>query len=136
MTKSYEYNKRWRYKHPEKRRHQNAWYYGKTAYAPNSNKRFTKEEIEMIISHNVPDSELAEKLERSVRSIQIARSRYKKKGTTVAKLYVKKRGDTVVGYAYGEEWVAQALFMDDWCYDTPEEAKAAWGRYLKEKNNG
>lgn len=45
---------------------------------------------------------------------------------------MSKNGDTIVGYAYGEEWAIQALFMDDWCYDTPEEAKKAWERYLKE----
>ena len=34
-------------------------------------------------------------------------------GLKMAKLYIKKSGDTIVGYAYGDEWVAQALFMDD-----------------------
>ena len=53
----------------------------------------------------------------------------------MAKLYIKKSGDTIVGYAYGDEWVAQALFMDDWCYDTPREAKAAWKRHLREHSN-
>ena len=37
----------------------------------------------------------------------------------------------VTGYAYGEEWVAMALYMDDIRFDTPEEAKAWW-----EKNYG
>ena len=41
-------------------------------------------------------------------------------------MYVKYIGDKPVAYAYGEEWIAQALFMDDVGYDTPEEAKAAW----------
>lgn len=43
-------------------------------------------------------------------------------------LYIKYRGDTPVKYAYGEEWVATALYMDDYGFDTPEEAKAAWER--------
>ena len=48
-------------------------------------------------------------------------------------LYVKYHGDTPVAYAYGDEWVAQALFMDDIRYATPEKAKEAWERM--EKNN-
>lgn len=32
----------------------------------------------------------------------------------------------IVGYAYGEPWVQQALLMGDLCFDTPEAAKAAW----------
>lgn len=34
----------------------------------------------------------------------------------------------VVGYAYGEPWVEQALLMDDMRFDTPEEARAWWER--------
>lgn len=41
-------------------------------------------------------------------------------------LYVKHEGDRPVAYAYGEEWVAMALYMDDIGYPTEEEAKAAW----------
>ena len=37
----------------------------------------------------------------------------------------------ITGYVYGDPWVAQALFMDDIKFDTPEEAKAWW-----EKNYG
>ena len=47
-------------------------------------------------------------------------------------LYVKYRGGTPVKYAYGPEWVATQLFMDDIGYDTPEEAKAAWEREKKD----
>ena len=53
-------------------------------------------------------------------------------------LYVKYIGEKEVKYAYGDPWVAQALFMDDWQYDTPTEAIAAWERYCKrqkEKKN-
>ena len=41
-------------------------------------------------------------------------------------LYTKYHGDIPVAYAYGEEWVAQALLMDDIGYASPEEAKLAW----------
>lgn len=44
-------------------------------------------------------------------------------------LYIKYEGDTPVAYAYGDEWVAMALYMDDIGYDTPEEAKSAWERW-------
>ena len=43
-------------------------------------------------------------------------------------LYIKYEGDTPVAYAYGEEWVAMALFMDDIGYQTEEEAVLAWYR--------
>lgn len=48
-------------------------------------------------------------------------------------LYIKYEGDIPVAYAYGEEWVAMALYMDDVGYKTAEEAKAAWER---ENENG
>lgn len=41
-------------------------------------------------------------------------------------MYVKYEGDRPVAYAYGEEWVAQAMLMDDIGYPTEEEAKLAW----------
>ncbi len=46
-------------------------------------------------------------------------------------LYIKYDKGEPVAYAYGEEWVAMALYMDDIHYDTPEEAKAAWERMKK-----
>lgn len=49
-------------------------------------------------------------------------------------LYVKYEDDIPIAYAYGKPWVAQALFMDDIGYDTPEEAKAAWERWSKRNN--
>lgn len=44
--------------------------------------------------------------------------------------YIKdENGNLIVnGYAYGEEWVSQALLMDDIKFKTPEEAKAWWDR--------
>lgn len=43
-------------------------------------------------------------------------------------LYIKYEGDTPIAYAYGEEWVAMALYMDDIGYPTEEAAVAAWER--------
>lgn len=37
-------------------------------------------------------------------------------------------GTERVRYAYGAPWVAMALYMDDLAFDTPEEAKAWWGK--------
>jgi len=34
----------------------------------------------------------------------------------------------VIAYAYGPSWVAEALFMNDISFKTPEEAKAWWER--------
>lgn len=47
-----------------------------------------------------------------------------------ARLYIKYMNGEPVKYAFGEEWVSTALFMDDIGYDTAEEALAAW---LKEQ---
>lgn len=48
-------------------------------------------------------------------------------GGEQAQLYVKyDAGGVPIAYAYGEEWVAQALYMDDIRFKTPEEAMAAW----------
>lgn len=34
--------------------------------------------------------------------------------------------EEVIGYAYGDEWVAQALAMGDIRFNTPEDAKEWW----------
>ena len=41
--------------------------------------------------------------------------------------------EEVIGYAYGDEWVAMALYMDDIKFKTPEEAKEWWEKNY-EKN--
>lgn len=38
-----------------------------------------------------------------------------------------------IAYAYGAPWVAQALYMDDLKFDTPEEAKEWWDKNYGEK---
>lgn len=49
-----------------------------------------------------------------------------------ATLYVKYDSDGCpIAYAYGEPWVAQALYMDDIRHKTPKEAKEAWRRSKK-----
>lgn len=48
-------------------------------------------------------------------------------------MYVMYRDGVPTGYAYGDSWVAQALFMDDWRYETEEEAIQAWERFTKQK---
>lgn len=44
--------------------------------------------------------------------------------------HVRREDGTVeiVGYVYGEPWVAMALQNDDLRFDTPEEAKAWWDK--------
>ncbi len=61
-----------------KRKH-NKMYYSKTSNALNNGKTFTKEELKMIVDHNISDRELADKLGRSMKSIQNARNRVKHK---------------------------------------------------------
>lgn len=54
-------------------------YYEKTAFAPKYHHRWTEAEEIMVISHRLSDTELAEKLGRSVGSIQRKRHNLKKK---------------------------------------------------------
>lgn len=77
--KAYGNTKRWREKHPELRYEGKKRYYQKTINSVNSRCRYTVEEIEMILKHEIPDSELSKELGRSVGSIQGARNRYKDK---------------------------------------------------------
>ena len=56
-------------------REQKKRYYDKTAYAKNGGARYTKKEIELILNHEISDHELAKMLNRSVKAIQIKRSR-------------------------------------------------------------
>lgn len=50
--------------------------------------------------------------------------------------YVREKDGTIrpIGYAYGEPWVAQALFMGDMSFDTPEEAKEWWEKTYGKEN--
>lgn len=46
-------------------------------------------------------------------------------------LYTLYRNGKPYKYRFGEPWVAQQLLIDGG-YDTPEEAKKAWLRYIME----
>lgn len=46
-------------------------------------------------------------------------------------MYIHYIDGVPVKYAYGEPWVAMALYMDDIGYDTPEEAIDAWNKMKK-----
>lgn len=53
-------------------------YYGSTAYSKNYHQRWTINEIDKIMAHEIPDTELAKQIGRSVASIQSIRSRINK----------------------------------------------------------
>lgn len=55
-------------------------YHQKTANAPNSRQPYTVDEIEMILRHDIPDSELSSRIGRSVRAIQAKRHNLRKGG--------------------------------------------------------
>jgi len=74
----YEETKRWRKKHPEKIRKYMRDYYGKTSNAGRHYARWEEEEKRMVMLHDKPDSELAAEIDRSVKAIQLMRSRIKK----------------------------------------------------------
>lgn len=63
----------------ERRNAERKRYYDKTSYAPNHGNRWSEEEINMVLRHEMRDMELSKILGRSVRAIQIIRN---KKGRT------------------------------------------------------
>lgn len=75
MAGHYEANKRWRYRNPTLRYAGVKRYYQKTQNAPNSGKRYTDEEIKMIVDHKMTDSQISKTIGRSVGAIQ--KLRYK-----------------------------------------------------------
>ena len=64
-------------KHRDTCNKQNKRYYGKTSYKY-ERRRYTVEEDVLILSRSMTDSELSEKIHRSVKSIQIRRCRLNK----------------------------------------------------------
>ena len=80
MTKAYQYNRDWRYNHPDIRYQGKKRYYDKTRNAPNQRARWSLEEIEMVLKHEIPDSELSIRLGRGVQAIQAARHRFRDRG--------------------------------------------------------
>lgn len=63
-------------------RNQDIRYYAKTQNAVNSYKRFTEQELLLIRQHKIPDHELSKMLQRSVKSIQVIRSKMKRQDET------------------------------------------------------
>ena len=84
--KAYEINKRWRHNNPKKRHDGKGRYYRKTSYSRNYHNEWTVEEMDLVLAHEMPDSELSEKLGRSVASIQNMRCKLKKQDDGVWRL--------------------------------------------------
>lgn len=57
----------------ERRNAERQKYYDKTSYAPNHGNRWSEEEINMVLRHEITDTELSGRIGRSVRAIQLVR---------------------------------------------------------------
>ena len=55
-------------------------YYGRTAFAKNHMKPWREDEDEIVLAHETTDRQIAERLGRSVKAIQIRRSRLTREG--------------------------------------------------------
>ncbi len=64
-------------KYKKTKREQQKRYYHKTQDAPNKRKRWADEETELIIKHEISDTELSKLLKRSVKAIQLRRHRFR-----------------------------------------------------------
>ena len=74
----YEYNKTWRKKHPDEWQQDKKRYYDQfKKNAVNDHEKFTDDEINLIMAHSMPDRVLAAKIGRTVRAIQVMRSKVK-----------------------------------------------------------
>ena len=71
------YGKKWRNSHKEAWNADKRRYYRQTANAPNSKNKWTLWEIDLVLKHDIPDSELSKKIGRSVNSIQKCRWKFK-----------------------------------------------------------
>ena len=67
--------KEWRAKHPERRNEQRRRYYRQFQNARNKGKKWTKDELDMILFFGFTDRELSRELGRSVGAIQVKRSK-------------------------------------------------------------
>lgn len=72
---SYEANKRWRLKHPDRRNAQKKRNYDSAGYS--SRLPWTQEEDRQVLEHSITDRELAAKLNRSIRAVHARRNRLK-----------------------------------------------------------
>lgn len=75
-------NRRHKYRDKEKARitcnRQRQRYYGQSRNAPNKGRRWTEEEIKIIMEHSMTDREIAELIGRSVEAIQVKRCKWGK----------------------------------------------------------
>ena len=53
--------------------------YNKTSFAKNHNQRWTLQEIEIVMKHEITDFEISQKIGRSVQAIQVKRWEMNKK---------------------------------------------------------
>ena len=60
------------------RNNYNRRYYKARQFLKNSRKKWTEEDIQIVMERNLPDTDIAFKLGRSVKAIQILRCRLKK----------------------------------------------------------
>ena len=63
-------------KYKKTKREQQKRYYHKTQDAPNKRKYWTDEETELVMKHEISDTELSKMLGRSVKAIQRRRHRF------------------------------------------------------------
>lgn len=78
------YDKKWRQEHPEVRNRQRQRHYAKFQNRANDRKRWTEEELAMIIAPNRPcDRDLVKILERSMGAIQRMRAKVRR-GYTIS----------------------------------------------------
>ena len=63
---------------PEARHRQKKRYYSRTAFAENGWNRWTENEIDIVMKHEIPDREISKLLGRSVTAIQLMRCKEKK----------------------------------------------------------
>ena len=78
MGRKKEFDTSWRKRNPQKRNEERKRYYDKTANAPRYKCKWTEEEMDMLFSSKLTDTELSKEIERSVASIQIMRCRLNK----------------------------------------------------------
>lgn len=75
----YEHNKRWRKKYPELWKKSKAKYYRKSRkLASNAHQEWTQADINMITDRPYIDSQIAQKIGRSIKAIHVKRSRLSK----------------------------------------------------------
>lgn len=76
----YKHNKNWRHTHPEGWNAQKKAYYARAKGDDvNGKRKWTQEEIDLIMRHDISDRELTKTLGRSMQAIQVKRSKWSKR---------------------------------------------------------